>query len=262
MVAAYTGGSDDLDISRNRVTQLKEQLVARHSIKIVDFIEELRPLCDAIFIESVDGRVHLAQFAVVADWGVPVFIDKPLSTTVADAKRIESISERNNVPVFSSSALRFLEPLRKALDTPYVGEIVGADVYGPIARLPEPPGFFWYGIHSIEMLFAVLGEDFVEVSAQSGEKHDLIIGRWTDGRFGTIRGNRVGNKTFGGTIHFEKASVSFDSAQSEIPFYASLLSAIVKFLQDGKPPVKMSESVRIVEFIETANRIVTYPDAK
>jgi len=256
VVAAYKGGSDDLDFSRDRVAPLTQELVDRHGIKIVESIEDLRSLCDAIFIESVDGRVHLDQFAAVADWGVPIFIDKPLSTSLADASEIDLLARRKNARVFSSSALRFLEPLRKALDTPDVGEIVGGDFYGPMVRLPEPPGFFWYGIHSVEMLFTALGPDFKEVSVHSEEKHDLIIGRWRDGRLGTIRGNRVGNNTFGGTIHFEKASVSFDSTQSETPFYASLLRAVVRFLQDGKPPVAMSESVRIVEFIETANRLL------
>lgn len=256
VVAAYKGGSADLNISRDRVEPLTQELVVRHDIKIVDSIEELRSLCDAIFIESVDGRVHLAQFGAVADWGVPVFIDKPLSTSLIEAKEIGLLAERKNVRVFSSSALRFLEPFRKALYSPDVGEIVGADFYGPMVRLPEPPGFFWYGIHSIEMLFATLGANFSEVLIQCEEKHDLIIGRWKDGRLGTIRGNRVGNNTFGGTIHFEKTSISFDSTQSETPFYASLLRAVVKFLQNGEAPVAMSESIRIVEFIETANRLL------
>lgn len=256
VVAAYKGGSDDLDFSRDRVAPLTQELVDRHGVKIVESIEDLRSLCDAIFIESVDGRVHLEQFAVVADWGVPIFIDKPLSTSWADANEIDALARRKNAKVFSSSALRFLEPLQKALDTPDAGEIVGGDFYGPMVRLPEPPGFFWYGIHSVEMLFTALGPDFKEVSVHNEEKHDLIIGRWRDGRLGTIRGNRVGNNTFGGTIHFEKASVSFDSTQSETPFYASLLRAVVRFLQAGKPPVAMSESVRIVEFIETANRLL------
>jgi len=256
VVAAFKGGSEDLDISRDRVAPLTQELVERHGVEIVESIEGLRSLCDAIFIESVDGRVHLEQFASVADWGVPVFIDKPLATSLAEAKEIGLLAERNNVRLFSSSALRFLEPLRKALDTPDIGEIVGGDFYGPMVRLPEPPGFFWYGIHSVEMLFATLGPGFEEVSVQAEEKHDLIIGRWTGGRLGTIRGNRVGNNTFGGTVHFEKASVSFDSTQSETPFYASLLRAVVRFLQDGEAPVAISESIRIVEFIETANRLL------
>src|SRR6187399_2996470 len=61
VTAAYPGGSPDIPESHERldgyVKQLRDQ-----GIKIVDSLEELASETDAILLESVDGRPHLAQF--------------------------------------------------------------------------------------------------------------------------------------------------------------------------------------------------------
>lgn len=62
VVAAFKGGSPDMPISANRVEGFTEKLVSDYGIEIVDSIEQLAGISDAILLESVDGRVHLEQF--------------------------------------------------------------------------------------------------------------------------------------------------------------------------------------------------------
>jgi len=253
VVAAFPGGSPDFDVSINRVEKFTTELRDEHGVKIVDCISQLRGECDAILLESVDGRVHLEQFREVADWGLPVFIDKPLTASSAEARAIADLAAQHGTPVMTASAIRYAVPFTEALANEEAGAVTGGDFYGPMAFQDKLPGYFWYGIHFVEMLYATLGAGCVEVTAKREGAQDIALGRWADGRFGTVRGNRSGAHTFGGTIHRETKSTWFDVSASPKPYYASLLEKILPFFQTGKTPIPFEESVEVIRFLEAAN---------
>lgn len=251
---AFPGGSSDFDLSINRVEGFAADLRDNHGAQITGSLAGLRGQCDAVMLESIDGRVHLDQFREVADWGVPVFIDKPLALTAADATEIARIAAEKGVRVASSSALRFSEAFVEAKgDKP----VLGADIFGPMSFVEKCPGYFWYGIHSAEMLIAAMGAGCREVFTVREESHDIIVGRWADGRLGTLRGNRGGNPGFGGTIQHEKSAAFFDVTKSGKPFYVSLLEQVIPFFQGGESKVPtIGETVEIIRFLDAANRSV------
>src|SRR5258708_29175925 len=84
VVAAYKGGSSDIEDSRSRVDKFATELQDKWHVKIVASIEELCSQVDAVLLESLDGRVHLAQLRPVLAAHKPVFIDKPLASTLED----------------------------------------------------------------------------------------------------------------------------------------------------------------------------------
>src|SRR4051794_31445586 len=59
VVAAFPGGSPDVESSRTRVEGFTKTLKEKHGVEIVDSIEALLPKVDVILLESVDGRPHL-----------------------------------------------------------------------------------------------------------------------------------------------------------------------------------------------------------
>ena len=58
-------------------------------------------------IEAVDGTVHYERAKPFLEAGLPCFIDKPFTCSVADAKKIIALAEQKKVPIFSSSSLRY-----------------------------------------------------------------------------------------------------------------------------------------------------------
>src|SRR5690606_19431719 len=62
VVIAFPGGSDDMEFSYSRVKGFTSEMRDDFGIKIVQTPEEVAEVCDAILLESVDGRVHLEQF--------------------------------------------------------------------------------------------------------------------------------------------------------------------------------------------------------
>jgi predicted dehydrogenase len=253
VVAAYPGGSPDFDLSRTRVEEYTRQLADQYGVAIVSTPETVAEQVDAILLESADGRVHLEQFKKIAPYGKPVFIDKPLALTSTDADKIFALADRYQVPVLSCSALRYAEALTMALAETEPGDVYGVDCYGPMPLEPTQPGWFWYGIHTVEMLFAILGKGCVRVTAAGNDEQDVAVGIWEDGRIGVVRGNRKGNNGFGALIHRCGGTRAVDVNASAKPYYASLLTHIMEMFTTGKPPVDFRETRQIIRFIEAVN---------
>jgi len=133
------------------------------------------------------------------------------------------------------------------------GAIIGADCFGPTDYQETQPGFLWYGIHSIEMLFTLMGPGCAQLTVASNEGHDLITGVWKDGRIGVVRGNRKGNYAFGASLHRESGTSFIDVGAHAKPFYASLMENVIRFFQTGDAPVSIEQSLEIIRFIEAAN---------
>lgn len=250
VVAAFPGGSQAFANSRNRVDQFTAQMRDEFNVEILESIDAVAEQCDAILLESVDGRQHLEQFKVLAKYGKPVFIDKPLTTDTAEAKELLAISEQTNTPVFSASSLRYASGVAELGE----GEqVLGCEAFGPMAILDDFPGLFWYGIHSAEVLYSKMGTGCKEVSVTRTEQVDMVTGVWEDGRIGTLYGYRFpGMGAFGATVYAGK-SVQQGIASSTPPWYAALLKEILQFFRTGESPIDPRETLEIIAFLEAAN---------
>ncbi len=253
VMVAYPGGSPDFELSWRRVDGFTRELRDSYGIEILDSPESVAERSDAILLESVDGRVHREQFARIAPLARPTFIDKPLATTSADARAIADLARQHNVPLMSCSSLRFSETLQHALQTADPGQTFGSDCYGPLPVEPTQPGLFWYGIHTVEMLYAAMGTGCEQVTAVTSADHDLIVGRWRDGRIGSLRGNRAGSNGFGCLLHGPGGTQYADSSADKKPPYASMLERVLAMFATGRPAVPVEETLEIIRFIEAAN---------
>ncbi|WCR25311.1 hypothetical protein L3476_18395 [Paenibacillus thiaminolyticus] len=139
VVAAYQGGTPGLELSMSRLKAYTDELIGQYGVTLVPDLPSLAEQCDVLLLESVDGGVHEAQFAAVASFAKPVFIDKPLALSTASASRIADLAARYGTPIMSSSALRYAEALTSAVKEvtaeaeggPYVQ---GVDAFGPTPR--------------------------------------------------------------------------------------------------------------------------------
>ena len=107
VVAAFKGGSPDIESSRTRIEGFTAELRDKWKVEIVTDIPTLCRKVDAVLLESVDGRPHLEQVKPVLAAKKRVFIDKPLAASYQDAKEIARLAREAGVPWFSSSSLRF-----------------------------------------------------------------------------------------------------------------------------------------------------------
>ena len=249
VVAAFPGGSPDLPTSRDRVAGYTQELSDKLGVAIVGSIEELLSRVDVVLLESVDGRPHLEQARPVFQARKPVFIDKPVAGSLADAIAIFELARTSNTPCFSSSSLRFSPGIAGMRQNAKVGEIVGCDAYGPCSLEEHHPDLFWYGIHGVEALFTIMGTGCEKVSRFQTQGTELAAGVWKGGRIGTFRGIRQGHHDYGATVFGTKGVVPSGGNGG----YEPLVVEIVKFFKTGKPPVSAEETIEIFAFMEAAD---------
>ncbi len=247
VVAAYPYGTKTIPSATERIPKYIEQ-VKTYGVEITNSIKELLSKVDYVLLETNDGRLHLEQAREVFEAKKPVFIDKPLAASYADAAEIFRLSEKHKVPFFSSSSLRYIEGMQEVIDGKH-GKVLGADVYSPAHLDPSHPDFFWYGIHGVEMLFAAMGTGCKSISRTHTKDTDILVGVWEDGRVGTVRGTRTGKSDYGGTIYCEKGNVKLGSFKG----YNALLERIVEFFDTKVTPFDIKETLEICAFIETAD---------
>jgi predicted dehydrogenase len=249
VVAAYPGGSPDIPASKDRLQGFTNQLRDKYHVEIVDSIDALLQKVDVVFLESVDGRPHLEQVKPVFKAKKPVFIDKPVAGSLADAVEIYRLAKESGTPCFSSSSLRFGPGIRDARTGDKFGAILGCDAYGSCSLEPHHPDLFWYGIHGIELLFTIMGPGCESVTRVETDNTEFVTGKWKDGRVGTFRGIRKGKQDYGAMVFGTKMV----GPAGQFEGYEPMIVEICKFFESGKAPVAAEETLEIYAFMEAAD---------
>ena len=266
VVAAVKTFSPDMPASAERVEGYAAAMVKEFGVRLVPSMEELCESVDAVLIESLDGRAHLEQARPVLAAKKPVFIDKPIAGTLRDVIAIFRLAGESGVPVFSSSAYRFYESL-VALQKADVGEVRAAISYGPAYLDPHHPDLFFYGIHPLEALYAVLGRGCESVVRSHTADSDVVTGTWSGGRLGVLHGLRtkaIPHKVivFGASgfaeqeptgERFRKFGTLGAAQLSGGDSYIPLLRRVMDFFRTGVPPVAAEETIEMFAFMEAAD---------
>ncbi|MHC4117378.1 MAG: Gfo/Idh/MocA family protein [Planctomycetota bacterium] len=249
VVVGYPGGSPDIESSAGRVEMFTKRLQDDYDVEIVDTIEELCEKVDGVLLESVDGRPHLKQAIPVIKAGKPLFIDKPMAGNLADVIEIFHLAKMNNVPCWSSSSLRYSPAIVELKEKKTAGEILGCDTYGPCSLEEHHPDLYWYGVHGVEMLFAVMGTGCKSVRRVQTDDYEHVVGIWKEGRVGTFRGLKNGKKSYGFTVYGTKGVIQ----GGRFGGYEPLVADIIKFFKTGKVPVPAEETIEIFAFMSAAD---------
>jgi hypothetical protein len=248
VIAAFKGGSPDVESSRTRVDKFAEEIRTKYGVEIVPDIPTLLSRVDAVLLESVDGRVHLEQARPVIAARKPLFIDKPMASTLKDVKEIARLAKEAGTPWFSTSSLRYSDPATQLK----FADATGAITWGP-APFEEHHqlDLSWYGIHAVEMLYTLLGTGCQEVVRTSSESMDEVTCRWKDGKIGSVR--LVRPYSGYGAVVFRPKQVVQSAPDSKFS-YVPLVREAIKFFQTRQPPVPNEETLEIFAFMDAAQK--------
>jgi hypothetical protein len=243
VVAAFKGGSPDVEASSNRVDGFTERLQKEYGVKIYDTIEEMCRHVDAVMLESVDGRPHLKQAIPVLKAGKPMYIEKPMAISLPEVRELFRLSKKHKSPVFSSSCRRYSSTTIAARDGE-VGPVHYCEIYSSAQTEPHHPELFWYGIHGCEALYTVMGTGCQRVKREVTSDGKLkVTGFWKGNRFGVFREGKNGGFAIG-----EKGRMVTGTHER----YQMLVAEMIKFFQTGKSPVNQQETIELFAFMEAA----------
>ncbi len=158
-----------------------------YGVSLVDKPDEMIGQIDAVLIESVEGSFHYDRTAPFLEAGLPVFVDKPFTCSLEQAKALAGLAQSKNVPIFTSSSLRYgLEVVEIQEKIREIGEILDMEVCSPAPLHPHNPGLFHYGLHGVETLYALMGPGCEAVWVVSNDDADVVTGLWKNGRIGSL----------------------------------------------------------------------------
>lgn len=235
IVAAWPGGSNDMEISRSRVAGFTAELRYQHQVAIHEDPRTVAEACDVLFITASDGRVHPALVEAVAPAGKPIFIDKPFAVSRVGAEAMRDRATQHGARLVGSSAFRYadgfvnlLRGIRERGDT-----VLECEVRGWLPIEPTQGRYFWYGIHTAEMLVAAMGCGASSVKSSSQGDIDTLEIDYPDGRVGRIVGSRTDSR-FGLTLRTSTGSHTVDLAASLGSLSSRLLWAALDQLGSEK----------------------------
>lgn len=260
VVAAVVKGSATIP-SSVAVQPNYTEAVRKLGVEIVPDVAALLPKVDAVLLETNDGREHLWQAEACFRAGKRVFIDKPLAHNLKDSKAIVDLAKKHNATFFTSSAIRYVKSIRYVKEKGF--RVRGMDCWTCFNYEPSHDRWYWYGIHCVDPLFAVMGRGCEEVVSFSGADGEIAIGRWKDGRFGVARGLATTKKgaPYGGVIFTEDAKVGPSGEKlidgqinmGTYEGYAEELKFILQYFRTGEVPVAPEESLEVLAFMTAAD---------
>ncbi len=248
VVAAYPYGSREIESSYSRIDGYTEE-IKKLGVTIVGSISALIDMVDVVLLETNDGRLHLEQALPVIAAQKALFIDKPMAASLRDAMAIFEAADKWGVPIFSSSSLRYMEPLQAVARGDH-GAVIGATAWSPAIIEPTHPDLFWYGIHGVETLFTAMGRGCKSVTRFHTNGTDVVVGTWNDEKLGTFRGIRDGKREYGGVAFTEQGTVNLGPYSG----YKPQLLDIARFFDTGISGIDPLETLEIMAFMEAADK--------
>lgn len=140
---------------------------------VVNNVEDMIGEIDALLLARDDGENHLQMSLPFLKAGIPIFIDKPFATTVADAQQMLDTQQYEN-QIYTCSSLRFAKELILTTEEKEkIGEI--KFVEGSVMKK-----WSTYAIHILEPLVSQLPKrgNLLDVKAiKNNEIHQVLI-KW------------------------------------------------------------------------------------
>lgn len=221
-------------------------------VRVTESFDEAVADCDAIALEVNDPAYHLEYFTKCADLGKPVFLDKPMADSTANARLIAQMAKDKGVRVFSSSSLRYVPALVQAIEA--AGEPKYVSTYGPLGKAPAGSSIVWYGVHAFEMLERAMGLGAKSVFARRDSVGVVAIVDYEEGKRGVVELTE-GAWSYGGSVRSEKKAVPFTADNALL--YPLQLAEVIKFFAGAQPPVTLEDAVEVTAMLDAAERSVS-----
>mgnify|MGYP006425387709 CR=1 FL=1 len=209
---------------------------------VVERPEDVIGEVDAVILATDDGTDHARRAAAFVEAGLPVFVDKPLATTVEDLRRFRRW-RADGARLLSSSGLRYgreIEALR------------GQDwlwITGVTAKTWER-----YGIHVLEPVFTCFGPGFTEVRSERQAGSDIVYLRHRSGAQATLAAIE---KAFGSYATFHAYGEEKQEAVRVLDTYAAFrgqLLAVTRWFREEIEPFPFAQTEEMMAVLIAALR--------
>ena len=200
-------------------------------VPVMETPDQLCGQVDGIMITARHGDNHYRYAKPYLSYGIPMFIDKPITCSPEDAVALIRDARANGVRLCGGSTCASLPTtleLARWAGSEAPGRTVGGSITCPIYADSPYGGFHFYAQHLIDVMLSIFGADVEAVLATRESNAVGITVRYTDGRLvnGTyVEGGKCYHAAVYGTkaVNAETLTVTPESFRSEMNAMQALL---------------------------------------
>ena len=194
---------------------------------------------DAVIIATDDGTDHVRRARPFIEAGLPVFIDKPLSTQLSDLRQFAEW-HRDHKIILSTSGMRYAPEMRLTeAQLAHLGELRWITSF--TCKTWER-----YGIHALEAIEPLIGPGFLSVQAQSDAGGDVMHLTHSSGVRVTLGALHDAYGSFGAVhLYGTKGDLALKLSDTYNAFRLQLL-AFIEMLRTGVRPLLFEETVELM----------------
>lgn len=203
---------------------------------------------DAVAIVDDGSGEHWKYALTPLQRGVPTFCDKPLAMTAKAAREIAAVARRTGTPFMSASSLRFVpDVVALAKEAPALGDI-------HLATAACGNELVYYGIHALELAYAVLGRGAVSCLNVGQPGRNVVRVRFGNGRdlllmVAEKEWMRAGYQL---NLYGTKGWRSLTPNLTDLYWY--LLVKFIELVRTKQESVSIEEEVEVIAVLEAGKR--------
>jgi len=149
--------------------------------------EEMLGKIDALIVDHRHPKFHLEPALPFIREKIPTFIDKPFCYRAVEGKEFLQLAKKLGTPVTSYSSIAHAAGTFDCIEQlKSLGTITQVLRTGTADFESEYGGIFFYGIHVVEPLIYMFGDDVQEVKVTRNGKLGTAALRFTSGLFATL----------------------------------------------------------------------------
>lgn len=131
--------------------------------------EEMAQIVDAVMIVNQKGSVHCDYAMPFVEKGMPIFVDKPFTSDVAQAEELYAKMQEYGCKVMGGSGCKYAEGIVEAAQLVsklrQEGTLVSGSMNFMMIMDSEHDGIYFYAPHLVEMALAAFGNDVKALQA-------------------------------------------------------------------------------------------------
>lgn len=234
----------------------------KHTIEVaengkIDYIadkpEDFFGKVDAVMTVYRRGSYHVADILPFAEVGMPIWIDKPITSRISDIEKLREVCEKHNTLVTGGSTVKYCYDVLTAqnrVKSGFFGNLLGGNVNFPADTGSEYDGIYFYASHLVEIMCGVFGYATKSVIAtQSRNDRISAIVKYDDFQV-TLNFNNSHEYML--TVYGDKRSLT---TQLDISTIFKLgFEKFVEMLRTGKMPLTFDDLVKPIYIIDAIDK--------
>ena len=215
--------------------------------------EEMMGKIDALIVDHRHPKYHLAAATPFVKAGIPTFVDKPFCYRASEGKEFIDMAKKAGTPVTSYSSIAqsaaTFDMMAQVKEMNDLSQVVRT---GTIDLDSKYGGVFFYGVHVVQPLMYMFGEDIERVRISRDGQYGNASLKFSSGLFATLV---FKHKAYGWETYVESGK-EFKQLKSRVgePELPKNDADMVEMFRTGKEPRSHQSILNCVSVLEALEK--------